>query len=384
MITEHTLRVLEFEHVLELFAARAQSPGGVRAIQAIRPMPEAAQVLRAQALYRDSVALSRTGDGFPSTSHDDLHTILERLKPGGVVLDARDFLLIGRNLRVVRQVRSGILDAKEVGESLVGLAEALVPSRDLESRISHTIGPGGDVLDGASPKLAKLRRQSMATRDAVRKRLEGLRGTLGVRTDGDSYVTFRSGRYVIPVPAGDRGKVRGIVHDQSASGQTFFVEPFVAVDDNNALARCDAEIVEEEHRILADLSERAREFGTALGANQEVLSRLDVCRAVAGTFDEFGMEFAEVVDGGHDVRLVQARHPLLLAAAEDRDTVVPLDLELGRSSRLIVLTGPNMGGKTVALKTLGLTALMSMCGLPVAANSGTTTPFFRTVGRRHR
>lgn len=379
MITTHTLRVLEYDRVLRLIADEARSAAGRERVLRRAPLADPELLEREQAHVQEALTLAGSAAGFPSVAHDDLGEILARVRVGGAVLDPDELTRVGRALRVVREVKVALTDGEQVGPILRDHADALTPSRDLESRISHTIGPSGDVLDSASPKLAKLRRQNLSMRETVRRRLEGLFQTLDLSKDSDEYVTFRSGRYVIPVLASDRGKAPGIVHDQSGSGRTFFVEPFAVVEENNALARCQAEILEEERRILAELTARVADFAVPMATNAEVLGVLDEVGAVAAFSVRHGLTVPELDRSSTRIRLVRARHPVMVAEAEDVTTVVPLELDLGEAERILILTGPNMGGKTVALKTIGLAVLMASSGLPVVADPGTIIPFVRTV-----
>lgn len=379
MITTHTLRVLEYDRVLRLIADEARSQAGRERVLARAPLGDPEALDHAQAHLREALTLARSTAGLPQVAHDDLGEVLAQARAGGAVLDPDAITRVARALRVAREVKEALTDGEHVGPILRDHADALTPSRDLESRISHTIGPGGDILDSASPKLAKLRRQILSMRESVRRRLEGLFQSLDLSKDGDEYVTFRSGRYVIPVLARDRGRAPGIVHDQSGSGQTFFVEPFAVVEENNALARCQAEIAAEERRILAELTDRIRDFAAPLAANAEVLGVLDEIFALAAFAVRHGLIVPDIDKTSARIRLVRAKHPIMVVEAASPDDVVPLELDLGERERILILTGPNMGGKTVALKTVGLSVLMAVSGLPVVADPGTVIPFVRTV-----
>jgi DNA mismatch repair protein MutS2 len=378
LFTDHTLRVIEYDRVLSQLGDRAESVPGRERVMAIRPFADFEKVRERQARSRESIALHQSTIGFPSTAHDDIRPVLAPLHAAGTILEIPDLLKLARFLRVVREAKD-VLSRDAVGPILADLGAALVPAQDLESRITHAIDPSGQIQDGATPRLGRLRRQAVATREALRGRLESFLTSRELRHDPDGYVTIRGGRYVISVPAGDRSKVQGIVHDQSASGHTFFIEPFAVVDENNALARCEAEVREEERRIIAELSDRASELLPALARDVDLLTELDVCRATARLATELEMIVPDVLEGSRRVRLVGCRHPLMLAQAAERGSVIPLELTMDADVRILILTGPNMGGKTVALKTLGVSAIMAMAGLPVAASPGTEFPHFRTI-----
>jgi len=378
LITDHTLHVLEYGRMLKLFVDRAESASGRERAVALRPLDDFARLQEEQTLCHEAIALHQSAGGFPSAAHDDIRPILDAVRAPGAVLPMEDFLKVARVLRVIRVVKTGIEDS-EAGEKLKDLASALTPSRDLENRITHAIGPSGEILDGASPLLGRLRRQALATREAIRQRLESFLRRLSLKMEGDGYVTLRGDRYVVPVPASERGRVQGIVHDQSASGHTFFVEPFAVVEENNALARCEAETREEERRILGELSEQVRSIAPAFAVGAEVLGRLDLYRAIGSLASDLGMILPDMCEDPQMLRMVKIRHPVMLEAAEDREAIVPLDLAMGPDTRILILTGPNMGGKTVALKTIGINALLAVSGLPVLGRPGTTLPFLQTV-----
>lgn len=341
MITEHTLRVLEYDRIRALVADRTASVGGRERALSLAPVGERSELERRRRLIAESIALLRSDNGFPDVSHDDVTDVLDQARASGALLAPEAFLRVVRVLRVARTTGVALTKA-DTSPELRNRGEAIVPLPDLEQTITHAIGEDGGILDGASPQLGKLRRQAVSARETLRRRLDKLLASLPTRADGDAYVTLRNGRYVLPVPAGEKGRVNGIVHDQSGSGHTLFIEPFAAVEENNALARCDRAIEEEERRILSELSARVGERRDIVVNDVAILGELDFCRAVARLARELDMILPDIADEA-GFTLVRARHPLLVAEAAKREDVVPLDVRLDAGMRILILTGPNMG-----------------------------------------
>jgi len=254
------------------------------------------------------------------------------------------------------------------------LRDDLDAAPDLAASITRSIDEGGEILDTASSDLAAFRKRLRTAQDRVRERLNAmLRSTQLAGLIGEPIVTLRSGRYVIPIRAEAKGRVKGIVHDQSASGATLFIEPLTVVDLNNAWTEASLAAAREEERILDELSAAVEARSSQLRVSLDALARADLwmARARLGT----RMDAVRPSPSDDAAELLSARHPLL------GDGAVPIDLRLGDrfGYRALVVTGPNTGGKTVSLKTLGLLALMHQAGLRVPAAGGARLPVFRRV-----
>ena len=259
---------------------------------------------------------------------------------------------------------------------LTGLRSGLHRLEALLREIERTFDDRGEIRDDASPALREIRRALARTRDETRHRLQEILGSLELAS-GQAFVTLRNERYVIPVPQGARGRVRGIVHDHSVSGATAFLEPLQVIDLNNRVIELEGEEAEERRRILRALAERVRDTDEPLRENVERMAVLDEWAARAALASDLRMVRPEE---GSSLRLAAARHPILAEAERTGGArVVPLDLALEPGHRTLVITGPNMGGKTVALKTAGLLALMARSGLFVPAAEGTRIPLFAAV-----
>lgn len=321
-----------------------------------------------------------SGDGLPSLAVDDLRPTFANLGIRGSRLDAEALMGLGPLLRASRMAKESLRRSRETAPELAALGDPLAGFPQLERALDETFEDGGAVKDRASPELRRIRRDRESRRERLRGRMERMAAGL-TREEDATLVTLRDGRYVLAVPGDQRRRVQGLVQDRSATGGTFYIEPLGVVEDNNALRELDAEESAEIERILAALTERFREVREDLAGNWEHLGYLDTLRARALLGVRWQGEPAAFADTPR-VRLRGARHPLLLEArgvgrdaAEARGQVVPLDLDLDAETRLLLITGPNMGGKTVALMTLGLLSVLAQCGCLIPADPGCELPW---------
>jgi DNA mismatch repair protein MutS2 len=301
------------------------------------------------------------GDG------DDLIPLLEQLHVEGVRLPAEGFAAVRGALEAAAACKASLAGG-DGWPLLQARAAALVPLPQLVAVIRRSLGPRGEILDSASSELGRLRCDVQTTRARLKRQLEGLLADeryVGVFQE--QLITDRNGRYVLPVRTDYSGRLRGFVHDVSASGQTLYVEPAVALEGNNRLQTLLCEVQREEERVLLQLTALVRAARPELVGNQTILAVLDLRQAVA--------HFARKIDAVIPVlsaepllELEAARHPLL--ALRLGDGVVPVDLRLGESDQVLVLSGPNTGGKTAALKATGLLVLMARAGLPLPCAAG--------------
>ena len=261
-------------------------------------------------------------------------------------------------------------------------ASRLTSARPLANEIQRCIESTGEVADDASPELARLRRRISSLRDQIQSRLERI--LRSPRYEGilqDEYVTIRDERYVVPVRAGERGDFPGIVHGSSSSGATLFIEPDELVALNNEFRVAQLETAAEVNRILSALSRKVGVVAPELEDNQDILTYLDITQAAAKLAHDVRLEYPELVDATQGaMRLVDTRHPILAMRAHAGElTLVSNDVRLPDSATCLVISGPNTGGKTVTLKTVGLFALMCRAGLPVPAGADSRMPLFRNI-----
>ena len=360
---ERSIQTLELPQVLDLLAAQAVTEEGKRRALALRPETDREEV--ALRLKETTAAVDRMVlRGSPALSGiRPVAGSLQRADMGGS-LNTRELLDIAAVLAAARSVAAYGESDGEQKTPLDHLFRSLRANRFLEDKIVGSIVGDGELADSASPELASIRRHIRATEGKVRDILQRILSSSQARYLQDSIITMRSGRYVVPVKSEHKNDVPGLVHDVSGSGSTFFIEPMGVVKANNELRELQAREEKEVDRILAELSAEAASFKDDIGLDYDVLILLDVIFARGKL--SMQMDAVEPKLAGH-LSLRRARHPLL-----DKKKAVPNDLTLGEGFDTLVITGPNTGGKTVTLKTIGLLTLMAQCGLHVPAADGST------------
>ncbi|MBF2599294.1 endonuclease MutS2 [Listeria seeligeri] len=368
--------ILEFDKIKKQLTEFASSSLGEQAILVLTPDTDFQVVQKAQLETEEGAKIIRLRGSAPITGLTDVNAHLKRLEIGGD-LNGLEIYQIGSNLRVSRQMKNFMADLHEVGVELPllgALSEELLVLKDVEEDITISIDESGKVLDTASEALSSIRRTLRRTEDRVREKLESyLRDRNASKMLSDAVITIRNDRYVIPVKQEYKGHYGGIVHDQSASGQTLFIEPQSVVDLNNERKALQAKENQEIERILAEISASLAGWIKEIHHNTFILGRFDFILAKA----RFGKAMKAVTPHLSDngvVRLFAARHPLLEA-----DKVVANDIYLGEDFTTIVITGPNTGGKTITLKTLGLLTLMAQSGLQIPTQEDSIIAVFEHV-----
>ena len=393
VLRDRSLELLEFPAVLEQLASHAGFVLGRREALALTPSPDPAAVAERQRETAEARLFLETGGNLEFGDAGDVSVEVQRAVKGGV-LTGLELRAVAETLRAGRLARGAFLARDRACPALAALARR-VPDMDArEAAVFRAIGVDGQVEDAASPALRELRSQARVAYGRLEDTLQRL-----VRSDRtrqvlqEPLVTERNGRLVVPVRVEMRGRMPGLVHDVSGSGETIFVEPLAAVSLGNQWRELKLAESREEERVLRDLSLSIGDYADEVDLTQSLLARLDATIARGRYAHALRANPAATADEGlRDVRLVGARHPLL------RGHVVPLSLELGRvkaepvrpelvegpherasERRILLITGPNGGGKTVALKTLGLMALMHQAGLQTPAEPGTVLPIFDAV-----
>ena len=370
-LMEKSLQTLEFPAVLELLAAQAVSDETKERVRKIRPSTDRGEV---NLLLQETTAARKMMDihGAPALSNlRPVAASLQRAHLGGV-LNTRELLQIASVLRTTRNVASysGVGEEKTCIHSIF---KSLTPNKYLEEKISGAILSEDEIADNASAELADLRRKIRVTSGKAREVLQRIISSSSAKYLQEAIITIRSNRFVVPVKAECKGSIPGLVHDVSASGSTYFIEPMGAVKANNELRELLSKEEAEIQRILASLSREAASFREDILQNYDLLLALDLIFARGKlSYQMNGMEPKLVEDGGFLFR--HARHPLL-----DKKKAVPIDLELGQTFDTLVITGPNTGGKTVTLKTAGLLTLMAQCGLHLPVDDGSQVSIFEKV-----
>src|SRR5437667_227786 len=345
------------------------------------PFTESSEVQAAIEMTRQARLALATAVSLPLEALPDIRSILTRCRADGSVLDGPEMIQIVPVLDASPRLRAYGRSVREASPAVASITEALPPFAELAERLRRALDASGAVTDDASPTLKRLRREIRDRRRQLASELErAFQGSDADRLVADRYVTLRHGRYVLPVRTEARSRVRGIVHDRSQSGQTLFIEPEQVVDANNDLVQVTREEEHETARILAELTAGVRGRLDDLDGLVSAIGELDWIFARAQAAERMGAT-APAIDAGRTVALRAARHPLLLAQSwkDPSRTVVPMDLELGPDRPLLVITGPNAGGKTIALKTLAVQALMAQVGCHVPADEGSRLPVFDDI-----
>ena len=369
---EKSLQKLELGQVLQRLSACAGSEGGKAACLLLRPTSDLEEVtLLLQQTTAASDLCARKGNPvFGDVT--DVSSSLERAERGGT-LQPKELLRVAGILRCARTIQ-GYVSPDDPKTVLDSLFRSLTPNKYLEDKIFGAILSEEEIADTASTALADIRRhmriQSGKIRDSLQKVISSPAYSKFLR---EPIITIRQGRYVVPVKSECKNDVPGLVHDVSATGSTYFVEPMSAVNANNALRELELKEKKEIERILAELSAEAAGYRSAIDLDYQLLVQLDVIFAKAKL--SYQMRAGEpIMNEKGRVELRKARHPLI-----DPKTVVPISVRLGTDFDSMIITGPNTGGKTVTLKTIGLLTLMAECGLHIPAGDGSTLSTFEAI-----
>ncbi len=372
-INERVLKRLEYDKVLENLAGYCGTSLGRERVLALRPSVLAEEISKAQAETTEGKKLLRLEPLAQTGGYSDVRQQVERAGHGAV-LEPSDLLSVGHTLAACRQIKDFLTARQETYPLLGETGAKLDYYNTIEKSIFTSINAGAEISDSASGALAAIRRKLARTRSSVKDQLEKLiRSAAFQKYLQDPIVTIREDRYVVPVKLEYRSQVRGIVHDQSSSGATVFIEPMAVIEANNEIRRLQAEEKEEIIKILRDLSSQVGAAADSIRLSLEGLGHLEFIMAKARYSSDLYAE--EPLPGQKPAyfSLKKARHPLLSG------NVTSNDLFLGKAYNILVITGPNTGGKTVALKTAGLLVLMAQSGLHIPAGETTEVGIFEQV-----
>ncbi len=370
LLDERSLRLLEFRAVQERLASRCDTTLGQAAALNLLPQSDAAQVRWRLLRTGEARRLLERAGGLPLGGVRDLGPHLRRALLGGT-LTVEELGEVEQSLSAMRRSRQQLLAGREDWPTLWEDGQLLAEIPDLEQALQRSLGPDG-LRDEASPDLARLRRARREKEQALRQRLEALlRNPDLSRYLQEPLITLRSGRLCVPVLREHQQRIPGVVHDASQTGQTLFIEPLFALEMGNEAHALARQAEQEEERILAAFSAQVAAHGLAIEAGMAATAALDLALGLGRLAFEMNAVEPELTAVGR-LRLRRARHPLL-------HEPVPIDLEMGPGRRLLVVTGPNTGGKTVSLKTAGLLQAMAQCGMHLPAQQGTTVPVLRDI-----
>lgn len=377
VIAERALKTLEYDKVRQQVATYCTSSIGKSAVDELVPQTDYEKVVQLLEEMDEGLSILRVKGNVPMGGIFDVRPAARRAQIGGM-LAAMELMEVSSTIRASRILRNFIedIESEDVIEipHFIAKKEAMPVLTGLQHEINNCIDDNGSVLDSASQTLRSIRQSSRAEEAKVRSKLESLiRGSNASKMLSDTLVTIRNDRFVIPVKQEYRHHYGGIVHDQSSSGQTLFIEPDSIVQANNEIHRLKMKEQAEIERILLALSAMVEEVAPDLFNLVKVLGEIDIILA-KGKYGQANKCTMPKMNNDGYIRLVRARHPLLPI-----ETAVPNDIEFGKDITAIVITGPNTGGKTVTLKTVGLCTLMAQAGLPVPALDGSELAVFKQL-----
>ncbi len=372
-MNEKAMKVLEYNKIIELLKGQAGSEMTRKIISELKPFTDPRVIRTVLEETDEAVKLITYKGPLPLGNFYDIKSSVVFAQKGGT-LNMKQLLQILYNMRITANVITWLKGDVPPLPILQSLVEVLAVFKDLAEEIDRSIESEDTVSDNASSELRTIRRSIVRQNETIKNRINQMINKADNQSMlQDAIVTVRDGRYVIPVKQEHRSKFPGIIHDQSASGATLFIEPQVIVNLNNELRELEVAEQVEIERILGELSSRVGEHAAQLNNNQEILVQLDLIMAKGKLAHLQHGECPSVNDEGV-LRLKEARHPLI-----DRKKAVPINITIGDKYNTLVVTGPNTGGKTVTLKTAGLLSMMAQTGLHIPASSGSTIPIYENI-----
>jgi len=384
LFPEHLSNKIGFESIREATIKKAQSDMARVQIKSLMPFSDRQVIERRLAQVKEMMDLLLNDSAFPLRNLHDVRDYLDKARPEGSIIPLEAFVEILEVSITARVVKSYIDQRKEHYPALKKIAVGLIPLKDLEEILQDVLTENGELRSDASPKLQSIRNKINKRKNDLRTTINRVMGRLSKQgMTSDEGATIRNGRMVIPVQAEYKRKVQGFVHDVSSSGQTVYLEPVEALDINNEIRQLESEEKQEIERILRELTTHVRHQRDSIRQNLETLTTFDVISAKAQlSIDLDG--FVPVISESSHLYLKEAYNPLLLLknlqlSEEKQEKVVPLDMELSEDEHCLVITGPNAGGKSVALKTLGLCSMMIQSGFAIPARDSSEIPIFDSI-----
>ena len=372
LFTAKTLSTLEYDKIINMLVECASTDGAKARAASLSPTDDFETVTTRQRRTDDAKRLINA-KGYPSFSAKERVVAAADRAYKGAILSPQELLEIASLLRSARAVIDYSSTDRTFETSLDELFARIIANRDLENRITRSILSEDMIADEASPALADIRRKIRLANNKIKDTLQSYVGGARLKYLQENLVTMRNGRYVVPVKAEYRNEIKGLVHDTSSSGATLFVEPISVVEANNELKTLANEEEREIERILASLSAECGDACTVISLDYHNITELAFYFACATLAIQMKAEMPKIVDERR-IELKRARHPLI-----DRSKVVPIDVAIGDGFNTLIITGPNTGGKTVTLKTLGLFVLMAQSGLQVPALESSVIGIFKEV-----
>ena len=373
-MNQKVLKTLEYNKIIDMLTEKADSEPGKRLCRKLLPSTDLEEIVNSQKLTEDALGRLFKVGSTSFGSNSDLNFSIKSLEIGST-LSIVELMKIASMLDNVSRIKTyGKKDREDApDDSLTEYFEQLTPLTQVANEINRCILAEDEIADDASPKLKSIRRSMLQTNEKVHSQLNSMLAGAYRTYLQDAVITMRNNRYCIPIKAEYKGQVNGMIHDQSATGSTYFIEPAAVVELNNKIRELELEEKEEIGVILASLSAMAAEHTEELSANQKLMTELDFIFAKAKLAMDMNAT-TPIFNTDHYINIRKGRHPLL-----DRKRVVPIDINLGKDFDLLIITGPNTGGKTVSLKTVGLFTLMGQAGLHIPALDRSELSIFSEV-----
>ncbi len=373
-MNQKVLKTLEYNKIIDMLTEKADSEPGKRLCRKLLPSTDLEEIVNSQKLTEDALGRLFKVGSTSFGSNSDLNFSIKSLEIGST-LSIVELMKIASMLDNVSRIKTyGKKDREDApDDSLTEYFEQLTPLTQVANEINRCILAEDEIADDASPKLKSIRRSMLQTNEKVHSQLNSMLAGAYRTYLQDAVITMRNNRYCIPIKAEYKGQVNGMIHDQSATGSTYFIEPAAVVELNNKIRELELEEKEEIGVILASLSAMAAEHTEELSANQKLMTELDFIFAKAKLAMDMNAT-TPIFNTDHYINIRKGRHPLL-----DRKKVVPIDINLGKDFDLLIITGPNTGGKTVSLKTVGLFTLMGQAGLHIPALDRSELSIFNEV-----
>lgn len=373
-MNQKVLKTLEYNKIIDMLTEKADSEPGKRLCRKLLPSTDLEEIVNSQKLTEDALGRLFKVGSTSFGSNSDLNFSIKSLEIGST-LSIVELMKIASMLDNVSRIKTyGKKDREDApDDSLTEYFEQLTPLTQVANEINRCILAEDEIADDASPRLKSIRRSMLQTNEKVHSQLNSMLAGAYRTYLQDAVITMRNNRYCIPIKAEYKGQVNGMIHDQSATGSTYFIEPAAVVELNNKIRELELEEKEEIGVILASLSTMAGEHTEELSANQKLMTELDFIFAKAKLAMDMNAT-TPIFNTNHYINIRKGRHPLL-----DRKRVVPIDINLGKDFDLLIITGPNTGGKTVSLKTVGLFTLMGQAGLHIPALDRSELSIFSEV-----
>jgi len=381
---EHSLRVLEYYRLLEIVSGYAASPLGCSDCLSRKPLKDLGAITAEQRLVSEMKEFLLVKGLMPLSGLIDLTPLLGKASKEGAYLEPKELLAILNHLKVAHRVANWIRRSEELAPSLALITDEIPGCSKLIEHIETSITQEGEVSDSASQQLAFLRSRRIALRRVIEKRLEGI--LQGPEFTEENIMSVREGRYVISIRAERKGSLKGIVHGYSSSQSTCFMEPLAVLEENNELVEITDREKEEERRVLRALTGLVDSFSGDLAACVAIMGRVDGIYARA-RFSQAINGRTPIFDTNKTLHISGAMNPILLSlrpdsgkgATESYNRVVPIDVKMDGMKNTLIISGPNRGGKTVALKTIGLLALMCQAGMHIPVSEGSNLGVFDNI-----